>query len=241
MNIDPAITYFDHYARCNDLSVSGRRFLWPYYRKLYLRSLPTNRETRILDFGCGAGMLLEWLKSEGYTNVEGVDCDAGQVSFAEGLGVKAYFASDSGLWLRKAGRYDVIFMSDVLEHIPQGDDLHLLHNLNQALNPGGLAIIKVPNANAEFGARARYIDSTHQRVYTELSLHYDLQRSGFQQILIVPDDLWSPRNAKELLILVLRFVFRSVRRLQALCEFGMPARHMPLSQNLIAICRKPVG
>lgn len=240
MSTESEITYFEHYKRCNDLSPAGLKRARRIYRKLFLGLLPAGRSVRILDFGCGAGMLLDWLKSEGYTAAEGVDIDSGQVDFARSLGLNAHLASDSRLWLKNAGQFDVIFLTDVIEHIPVGNDIALLSDLYDALKPGGVVVIRTPNANATFATRARYIDSTHLRVYTELSLHGDLESCHFEQIQILPDDVWTPASILELIATIVRFGFRCMRKLEAISEVGLSAMQMPLSMNLIAVARKPL-
>lgn len=212
--------------------------MWPYFRKLYGPLLPTDRSARILDFGCGVGVLLEWLRSEGYKSAEGIDTDRSQIEFAETLNVGARWVPDSVQWLKSSGPFDLIFLTDVLEHIPEGADHETLSSLRDELNIGGTLIVKVPNANSSFGTRALFLDPTHRRVYTEELLRCALESAGFRDVRTMADDVWVPRSAKEFFTIGLRLCFRAFRRLEAITEFGMPAAHWPLSQNVVGVGRK---
>ena len=234
-----SVPYFDHYARDNDLSPSGRKFVWPYFRKLYRPLLPADHDAHLLDFGCGTGTLLEWLHSEGYKSAEGIDTDRSQIAFAEKLNVNARWVPNSTEWLKGGGPYKAIFLTDVLEHIPDDSDHETLCCLYDALAPGGILIVKVPNANSSFAARARYLDPTHRRVYTEELLRCALDAAGFCDVRTMPDDVWMPRSAKEAVAVCMRFGFRALRRLEAITEFGMPAAKWPLSHNVIGIGCRP--
>lgn len=230
--------YFAHYRAFNDLSDSGRRTRWPDYQALFGEVLPSKRDARILDFGCGAGMMLEWLNHMGYSNAQGIDSDKGQVDFANGLGLKATLTESSSAWLAEAGIFDLILMSDVLEHISYPEDEATLHALYSALNPGGILVLRVPNANSSFASRYRYIDRTHHRSYTSESLILPLEEAGFQSIAISGEDVFLVRSVAGFLRSLLKRLFRLFRRIEAIAEFGVDGIRMPLSLNLLAVCRK---
>lgn len=103
------------------------------------RHLPGRRPLRLLDVGCGDGLFFDRLAAFG--NVEGVEPDVHLVTPSGAHAAKIHIAPfDSKLQL--PGRYDVLLMLDVLEHLddPQGA-LRCAHNL---LVPGGALVITVP-------------------------------------------------------------------------------------------------
>jgi SAM-dependent methyltransferase len=51
-------------------------------------------------------------------------------------------------------RYDVIYNSYVLEHIPDAD--HVLDNFNRWLKPGGILILRIPDRNSVWGFVTRF-------------------------------------------------------------------------------------
>jgi SAM-dependent methyltransferase len=233
---DPS-AYFGHYARENDLSEQGRRRLWPAYSVLYLPLLPQRKDARILDLGCGAGLLLEWLRDrEGYVNLYGVDSDRGQVAFATKLGLRVeQTTADPCAWLVAHQPFDAIVMKDVLEHLPPGVNEKVLVAVFQCLSPRGRLVLTVPNASAAFAARQRYNDPTHYRAYTEYSLTYELEAAGFSSIRVLGEDCWRPGSFRGALRLGVKVVVRAWRRFEAIAEYGQSGIHFPLSPNLLAL------
>jgi 2-polyprenyl-3-methyl-5-hydroxy-6-metoxy-1,4-benzoquinol methylase len=121
---------------------------------LLLRELIEERVvTRLdsaLDIGCNAGVYSKILSDSGFRRVEGIDIDAGQVAKAE-----AAFAATSperSIQFRVAnaeeldarGRYDFVLCTEVIEHTVRPQ--RVIENLAAALDPGGIALVTMPNA-----------------------------------------------------------------------------------------------
>lgn len=229
-------SYHEHYARVSDLSVQERELASRCYEALYRPLLTGDRAARILDFGCGGGLLLEWLKHLGYKDCQGLDADLGQVEFARTLDINAHYVSHPIEWLQSSGRFDAIFMIDVLEHLPAITETATLAAIHDALAPGGTLILRTPNANSAFASRYRYGDPTHHRSYTEESLSSRLRQAGFDQVEIREDDDWRVHSLPGSARLTIKRGFRVLHRLEAMAEFGpKTAAAMHFSLNLIAI------
>lgn len=235
--------YFEHhYALVNDLSPEGRRKTWFDLRLLYDRWLPFDRNARILDLGCGAGILLEWLRDDrGFSQTIGLDLSEGQVKFARSLGLNVEQNSSPAQWLSTQQPFDVIFLVDVLEHLSSDDATKILRVIAASLRPGGRVILRVPNANSSFASRYRYIDATHERSYTEVSLRSQLLEAGLMDIEIRDDDIWAVRSVAGVARVAAKAVARTFRRLSAAGEFGPDGLRLPLSLNLLATARRPVA
>lgn len=230
--------YFEHYQRVNDLSESGRRTHWKPFDKTVGKFLPDDREARIIDVGCGAGILLEWLNARGYLRAEGVDRDGGQVDFCHSLGVTAEQVSDTAAWLRQQRGVDLIIFKDILEHIPESDVGEVLEAATHALAAGGRVYVAVPNAAASFATYWRYIDNTHLRSYTQNVLALTLNRAGLCVVYTGDDDTMAFSSALGVGRLLLRTVFRFIRRLEAIAEFGGDGVRMPLGLNLVMVAER---
>lgn len=138
---------------------------------LYGEYLPTTKDAKILDAGCGHGVLLWWLQNEKYEAAEGVDISSEQIELGMSLGIKNIHLGSLQQFLEnKSDYYHVIFMRDVLEHIPKGDVYAVLESCRRSLAPGGKLIIQVPNADSPFFGRIRYGDFTHEAAYNKSSL-----------------------------------------------------------------------
>jgi 2-polyprenyl-3-methyl-5-hydroxy-6-metoxy-1,4-benzoquinol methylase len=115
---------------------------WRVREQILLRKvnqvLAGSRDARILDVGCGAGLLFDTL--EAFGRVEGIESDpiaveqSGRWRDRIHLGELATFRSD--------GAYDLILMLDVLEHMQRPEVL--LRQSVELLAPGGAMVITVP-------------------------------------------------------------------------------------------------
>ena len=85
-------------------------------------------DARILDYGCGPGLWVDYLKGRGYSNVAGYDAFEPRYSDRAAL----------------AERYDLVFSQDVLEHAesPRG----FLDEISRLARPGALVHLGTPNA-----------------------------------------------------------------------------------------------
>ena len=93
----------------------------------------------VLDYGCGAGALLE--KIAGLTSsIEGLEPTR---SFRERLLARGHKIHMDITELD--GNYDVILMFHVLEHLP--NPVEIIKTCVDRLTPGGLLYIEVPNVN----------------------------------------------------------------------------------------------
>lgn len=229
--------YFEHYAAVNRLAEADRRAHWHHFDRSLSRWLPADRAARIVDVGCGAGLALEWMVSRGWSAARGVDVDPGQVAFARGLGLTVDLVDDVAAWIDALEPLDFVLLKDVLEHVPDAAVEPLLRSIARRLRPGGTLLVAVPNANASFAARMRYIDPTHHRSYTTESLRWTLARAGLRLETVRSDDVWMPSTLLQAAKMPVKAVFRALRRLEALAEFGADGAAMPLSPNMVAIAR----
>ena len=101
---------------------------------LFLSLMPTNKNSSILDFGCGAGSFLKKLNNSGYKDLSGVE-----VSETKNARTDNCFVISKTIQKRK---YDVILMMDVLEHIQ--DDLAILRKIKSHLKADGILLLSVP-------------------------------------------------------------------------------------------------
>jgi methionine biosynthesis protein MetW len=97
--------------------------------------------TRVLDLGCGEGLLLAWLATHKKVLARGVEIDATNVRKAIGRGVSVYQGDiDEGLADYPDKAFDYVILSQTLQetHSP-------LRVLTEMLRVGRKAIISFPN------------------------------------------------------------------------------------------------
>lgn len=135
-------------------------------------SSTTNPE--ILDMGCGCGVLLDYLKTKGIDNVEGVDFQDFFIEHAltKGRKVKLYDI-ENGINFDK--KYDVIVLSDVLEHL--NDDKKAVNNIFSILKDNGICIVFVPAFMVLWSWHD--VVNEHKRRYSLKELIKLFKNSGF--------------------------------------------------------------
>jgi len=204
----------------------------------FLKFVGSDKNIKVLDVGCGCGQLLYMLKEKGYVNIEGVDLGHQQVEITKKLGLKAERISELSEYLdARKGTWDVILMTQVIEHFTKDKMLPYLSSVRMALKTGGKAIIAVPNMALASGLIQRYNDFTHEIGFTERSLHQVLRVAGFSDIRIHGGRLSFKPRLKFLIWLLLRNIWFKILGFIYLLEKGVD-RPRIISRHLIAVAKK---
>jgi SAM-dependent methyltransferase len=97
---------------------------------------------RVLDIGCGTGYLMQRLKEMGYDAV-GIDAHPEAVKQAKDAGFEVLEGRfEEGMYPDE--NFDLIIARSILEHTVE--PVTLLSTMKNALKPGGVLAIEVPNA-----------------------------------------------------------------------------------------------
>lgn len=139
---------------------------------------------RVLDIGCGYGAVAYSVASRAGAVVTGIDLNVGNVAKARqrfqhpGL----TFVQGDVLKDLPAGRWDVVLLSNVLEHLDRR--VEFLTEVQQRLNPGRW-LIRVPMINRDWRVPLRrelglfyFSDPTHFIEYTQESFEKELLAAG---------------------------------------------------------------
>jgi 2-polyprenyl-3-methyl-5-hydroxy-6-metoxy-1,4-benzoquinol methylase len=169
------------------------------YEEWYYNCLPKDKTVRILDIGCGDGKFLFFLQQKGYQKIEGLELSAPQANEArKNVNCPIHVVDDTESFLfGKTNTYQIITMNDVLEHIPKKETVRFLKAVLEAIRPGGIAVINVPQVSGFTGLYCRYNDFTHQTLFTEMSLKQVLFSAGFTNVKFIPEKWplkWTPRH-----------------------------------------------
>ncbi len=235
------IDYTRHYSNWHSDTPEHEQKMISFYKKEIIPFYPPEKETKVLDIGCGMGFLLLALQNLGYNSVSGIDIDEGQVKSCQKKGLNVVQVDDSIAYLNEnAEKFDFISAFDVLEHIPPDVQIKFLKAIKNALRQNGQFICSVPNANSVLGNRNRYIDYTHYVTFTEISLDFVLYNAGFKEIQVLPMDFVSFSLKPSKFIHWLLFsISRFFRRFSFIAELGVQqGKSIPLSFNLIGLVRK---
>lgn len=138
---------------------------------------------RVLDFGCGAGPLMDKLRPLA-DQIEGLEPTD---PFRQMLKEKGYVVHENTGSL--SGQYDVILMFHVVEHLP--DPVNTLRDLSTHLPPDGLIYLEVPNVNDalttlyDIDASRRFLFfRDHLQYFSRASLSRAVKQAGLKLVTL---------------------------------------------------------
>jgi len=154
------------------------------------------KTNRLLDVGCGAGLLLQAARENGW-DAQGVDVSISSVEHVRSLGFEVLHGELDKLQL--AGeQFDVITAAEIVEHL--FDPVTVLKEAHRLLRPGGLLWVTTPHAQS-IAARVMKLDwrivcpPEHLQWFSVKGLRIALKRAGFHQVHmettgVNPTELW---------------------------------------------------
>lgn len=155
---------------------AGATLNWPF-RRFYahlarrLRRFGLSRGSSLLDYGCGQGLFVQYLRERGHEAVCGYDPYAPR----DATGDRAVLDD---------GPFDFVLLQDVLEHVEDGPAL--LSELDGYLAPGGHILIGTPDADKIDLARPHdFLNELHVPYHLHIYPRDAVERMGL-------DRGWSP-------------------------------------------------
>jgi SAM-dependent methyltransferase len=134
---DPLVNYEFELSHPDETT---RAYEWEGLLRVVSGLVPMTRDTRWLDFGCGSGGLVRYVKQRAACDIVGFD-EGGIVARARERGLPLVSRDE----LEKSeGRFDVITAVEVLEHIV--DPASTVQLIRRLLKPGGLFFLTTGNA-----------------------------------------------------------------------------------------------
>jgi SAM-dependent methyltransferase len=133
------------------------------------------RPKRVLDIGCGTGMMMSALQPFG--DVFGIDPDEQAVAYSRAKVTNPSRVHQGGLpdALPQGQSFEIVTLLDVLEHIE--DDVGALRAMHTLLEPEGIVFVTVPAFMALWSGHDEM--NQHKRRYTMRELTRKLEHAGF--------------------------------------------------------------
>jgi 2-polyprenyl-3-methyl-5-hydroxy-6-metoxy-1,4-benzoquinol methylase/glycosyltransferase involved in cell wall biosynthesis len=187
--------YYSHYYHADNLAfspITEARF------NALLGSFEAYRLSgKILDIGCGAGHFLKVAIEKGWA-AYGTEIASGTFEQLSRLGVNT-FKGEVQSANYPDGFFDVIYCSEVIEHLP--DPVSLLRESFRILRPGGLLYLTTPNYDSLsrrlLGGRWRVFGKEHICYFSPRSLSRALGGIGFSKVNITTRNI-DPHELKKL-------------------------------------------
>lgn len=208
------------------------------YTPTYLRKMEfvqkiiedSGKKVRILDAGCGEGVLVENFRLQGY-QIEGLDLNYESKYVLHGSVLEMPYDSET---------FDLVLLLDVFEHLAYGDQTKALTEIKRVLTKGGLFIASIPNL-AHFNSRFQMvfrgqldrsdIETNHIGERPLCENRALIQQVGFQINQIKGVTLTVP-------YLYRRIICRCPARFRWLHDFMEPIATPSLAMINIFVCRK---
>lgn len=145
---------------------------WNWFKRLQL-----SRTDRLLDFGCGSGDLLRYLRANAFVDLTGVDPFATAGDSRPGLQFHNALQSN---W---AESFDCAMLHHALEHVT--DPYDTMRAVLKCVRPGGAILVRVPLsrswAEREYGADWVQLDAPrHLAIPSEIGMRRLGERIGLQ-------------------------------------------------------------
>ena len=227
-------TFKEAQSRPDDWSVEDF-WKWCEYKYLpLLKGVP--HDAPILELGCGAGLLLEFLRRQGYSKVEGIDVSPEQIERAKERRLNAEVADVFEFLQSKENLYGAILAIDFVEHFTRQELLRLIPLVYKALLEKGVFILQTANGQGLFPHPVIYGDLTHMTILSPASLGQLLRPAGFQEIQFYETGP-VPKNFKGKVRVVLWKLIKLAANSVRIIETGKTQESW--TTNVICRCRKP--
>jgi 2-polyprenyl-3-methyl-5-hydroxy-6-metoxy-1,4-benzoquinol methylase len=130
------------------------------------------KPSSVLDVGCSTGTFLVSCQRRGYGRGAGVDLNEKTNEYCReklGLDVSCAFPQ---------GRFDLIHMSDVIEHLP--DPAGYLLSLRESLSDGGLLMLTTPNIGNPLNYVLNVKPEEHLYYFSKATIRALLSNAGYE-------------------------------------------------------------
>lgn len=205
------------------------------FQRDILPHLPDIRSVAVMDLGCGQGELVKQFALHGYANARGIDISPEQVELAHAAGVAQVELGDYRLGF-DGSQLDVVTATDFFEHLTKFEVLEALDRVHDALRPGGVLILRVPNSVSPFGGNFRHGDITHETSFTARNLRQLGAAARFETVRVFacPPPV---HGAKSLARRAVWKAASGAMKLTLAAETGALRGHL-VTQNIVAVMNR---
>lgn len=211
---------YEHYFEVTHRDLAKRAAIWKAVAGYLERFIPA--DATVLDLGAGYCGFINNVHAKNKFAV-----DQGEVVITHAApGVHATVGDVSDLSAFADGKFDVVFASNLLEHLDEEPLAKTLAEVYRVLAPGGRFVIMQPNFT--YAYRHYFDDFTHRRIFTHISLRDVLIAAGFGVKKILPKFLpYSMRS--------------SLPAHPALVSLYLRSPWKPMAGQMVIVAEKPHG
>lgn len=166
-------------ARCDRPQIKKKHLA--QFDREFLHLSEADPSMSVLEIGCGTGIFLRYLKARGFSDVVGLDSDAGLAPVLDDLTDFDIRLTDGRDYLAAMDgpRFDRIALFDVAEHLPEAALVELMHSLRRVLRPGGRVVMRTPNCASPWGLKMQFDTFDHVTPMTSGRMAELARATGF--------------------------------------------------------------
>jgi SAM-dependent methyltransferase len=154
-----------------------------YQLAFWIKNELSDKQKKILDYGCGFGQNLQALKNDNYPYIYGVDIEKQAIKHCLNAHLNVKELDLNNPTNPFEFKFDFIILTHIIEHIPKNNIVDTLVFIKEYfLAENGKLLISVPNAQSNTDCYWAYEDWTHTTLFTSGSLYYVLKTAGFESI-----------------------------------------------------------
>lgn len=132
---------------------------------------------RILDAGCGTGLMLSWLRRYGkQSSVFGLDYNSFALRYSAQRGERLLVEGSIAAMPFPSNSFDLVTTFDVLDSFPVPGATAPFAELARVLKPGGVLLVRVPAFQSLYSQHDRAVYTEHR--YTARELRQRLEEQG---------------------------------------------------------------
>ena len=170
-----------------------------------LDGVVSGEQRRILDAGCGTGLMMAWLRRYGKdAAIFGLDYDPYAVRYTSGRGEKCVAQGSIATMPFPAESFDVVTSFDVLDSFRVADAMVPFAELARVVRPGGLLLVRVPAFQSLYSQHDRAVYTEHRYTAGELCARLEEQGLKVERVTYANSILFP-------VVLVWRWLTRSDR------------------------------
>jgi len=169
---------YEHYFDVTYRDLAKRAGVWRAVAGYLQRFIP--RDATVLDLGAGYCGFINAIQAGAKYAIDQGDV----VTTHAAPDVHASVGDVSNLSAFTDSLFDVVFASNLLEHLEEEPLTRTLAEVRRVLKPGGRFIAMQPNFAIAY--RHYFDDFTHRRIFTHISLRDTLRAAGFDVLRVMP-------------------------------------------------------
>lgn len=221
-------------------NISELRQREPFFQNIINNFFPKDKNSSILEIGCGHGAFQYFILKNDYTNSIGVDNSESQINEAKKLGIKNVIQSDLIEYLRniKNESLDVLIAIDVIEHFSKEELDEIIEEFYRVLKKNGTIVTHQPNGEGLFGSSIRYSDFTHELAFTRNSIAQIFLANGFSDVKSFEDKPIMHGFKSGIRLFLWIFFVKPFYQFITAIETGVIDKEIIFSRNFLTIIKK---